>query len=286
MNSFRSIHLILLTLSITEVPAFAGNSISIEEAAKKGLIKITIKGKGGYLGDVIEMKIKNISSKKLDLKIEAGRILDSKNNTEQDILLTRSQKLILNPNQLQSLNLSGMCCQAHNSAPQANSDYTVGKLADTTLIKLAKYIDTNKYYSNHTAQQAVWCLSDNNSLASISDGNAEVVSDLRNYVSKITGRPIPSYNITYRQENASDLLGRATKIEGIFDYSLTANCHATLAIYDSQGHLVQLVFENIAHEKGEYNLYYTFRTRNLPKGTYYARMNTDGRLCKEMLIEF
>ncbi len=286
MKSFPSINLLVLALSITEVPVFAGQIFSIEEAEKKGLIKLSIKGKGGHLGNVIEMKIKNLTTKKIDLKIEAGRILDSKNNSEQDIMLTKSQELIMAPNQLQTLNLFGMCCQAHNASPQSNSDYKVGKLADTTLIKLACFIDKNKYHSSYTAQQAVWTISDNNSLASISDGDAEMVNSLRNYVSKITGRPIPSYNITYRQENARDLLGRATKIEGIFDYSFTANCHATLAIYDSQGHLVQLIFENISHEKGEYNLFYTFRTRNLPKGTYYARMNSDGHLYKEMPIEF
>ena len=78
MRSFNSINLIVLALSFTEIPVFASAVFSIEEAAKKGLIKLSFKAKGGYTGDVIEMKIKNLTNKKLDLKIEAGRILDSK----------------------------------------------------------------------------------------------------------------------------------------------------------------------------------------------------------------
>lgn len=286
MKSFKSINLIVLALSITEIPVYAGNLFSVEEAAKKGLIKLFIKGKGGFTGDVIEMKIKNLTNKRLDLKIEAGRILDSKKKNEQDILVTREQEFFVNANQLKTLNVFGMCCQAHNSSPQNNSDYALGKMADSSLIKLACFIDKNKQYSNYNAQQAVWTISDTNSLASISGGEKDIVTALRNFVSKITGRAIPPYDITYLQESDNNVIGRATKIEGIFDYSVPVNGKVTIGIYDINGHLVQLFFKDIAHQKGECKLYYTFRTRNLVPGTYYARMNMDGNLGKELKIEF
>lgn len=286
MKPFKSLNLIVLALSITEVPAFASTVFSIEDAAKKGLIKLSIKGKGGYTGDVIEMKIKNLTNQKLDLRIEAGRILDSKKKDEQDILVTKAQDFFVSANQLKTINVFGMCCQAHNAAPQFNSDYAVGKLADSSLIKLACFIDKNKQYSNYTAQQAVWTISDNNSLASISGGEKDLVNSLRNYVSKITGRAIPPYDITYIQESDNHVMGRATKIEGIFNYSVPVNGKVTIGIYDGNGHLIQLLFKDIAHDKGECKLYYTFRTRNLNPGTYYARMNMEGRLQKEMKIEF
>ncbi len=286
MKPFKSIQLIVLALSMTEIPVFAGNLFSIEDAAKKGLIKLSIKGKGGFTGDVIEMKIKNLTNKKIDLKLEAGRILDSKKNNEQDILVTNAQNFFVNANQLKTISVFGMCCQAHNAAPQNNSDYAVGKLADSSLIKLACFIDENKQYSNYTAQQAVWTISDNNSLASIWGGEKEVVIALRNFVSKITGRPIPPYDITYNKESDNNVIGRASKIEGVFNYSVPVNGKVTIGIYDNSGHLVQLLFKDISHQKGECKLYYTFRTRNLDPGTYYARMNLDGNLQKEMKIEF
>jgi len=286
MNSFKSINLIVLVLSITEIPVFACNVLSIEDASKKGLIKLSIKGKGGYTGDVIEMKIKNLTNQKLNLLIEAGRILDSKKVEEQDILVTNTQDFFVNANQFKIINVFGMCCQAHNSSPQNNSDFAVGKLADSNLIKLACFIDKNKQYSNYTAQQAVWTISDNNSLASISGGVKDQVISFRNYVSKLTGRKIPPYDITYLQEGDNNVNGRVTKIEGVFDYSVPVNGKVTIAIYDDKGHLVQLLFKDIAHQKGECKLYYTFRTANLTPGTYYAKMDMDGKLQKEMQIEF
>ncbi len=286
MKSFKSISFIVLTLSVAEVPVFSSNSISIEEASKKGLIKFSIKGKGGFTGDVIEMKIKNLTNHKLDLKIEDGRILDSKKNNEQDLLVTRSEEFFVNANQLKTLNVFGMCCQAHNASPEYNSDFTFGKLADSNLIKLAYFIDTSKQYSNSTAQQAVWTLSDNNSLASICGGEKDIVIKFRNFVSKLTGREIPSYDITYLQEGRNNVNGRATKIDGVFDYTVPVSGKVTIGIYDKDGHLVQLLFKDFGHDKGKCKLYYTFRTKDLIPGIYYARMHMEGVLQNEMKIEF
>lgn len=286
MKPLSSINLLAFAASFSVAPVFATSELSIEDALKKGLIQLVIKGKGGYTGDVITMKIKNTCNKSLSINLEAGRRLDSKNNNEQDILVTHAQEIFVSAKQQKDVNVFGMCCQAHNSSPKFNSIYTIGKLADSSLIKLAVFIDKNKYYTNSTAQEAVWTISDNNSLASIYGGDKETVTSLRNYVSKITGRKIPTYDITYRQDNENDVMGKASKIEGVFDYSLPASSHVTIAIYDSEGHLVQVLFENISHEKGLYKLYYTFRTRNIPEGTYYARMKMDGILQKEEKIEF
>ena len=286
MRSFKSVNLLVLALSITEIPVFASTVFTIEEAAKKGLIKLSIKGKGGYTGDVIEMKIQNVSRERLQLKIEAGRRLDSKDNHDQDILVTQPQEFYVNASQNKTISVNGMCCQAHNSAPCSKSVYLVGKMADSNLIKLAGFINDNKYYTNYSAQESVWVVSDDNSLASISGENKEDVTKLRKFVSKITGKIIPAYDITYQSGSDGSAMGRASKIEGVFEYSLPMSCHSTMAIYDERGKLIQMIFENLQNDRGDYKLFYTFRTRNLPQGTYYARVDADGMLQKQIKIEF
>jgi hypothetical protein len=286
MKSFRSINFLLIVLSITELPVFSNSVLSIEEAVKKGFVKLTIKSKGGYTGAVIEMNVHNLTSRKLDLKIEAGRKLDSKHQNEQDILVTMDQEFFVNVNQTKTINVFGMCCQAHNSVPTAKFEYSVGYLADSNLIKLARFIDKNKYYTSYSAQQSVWVVSDDNSIGSIDDEDKEVKNNLRNFVSKLTGKPIPSYEISYKSGNDGSAMGRAVTIDGVFDYSLPNSCHATFAIYNERGDVVQLIFENLQSDKGDYKHYYTFRTKDLPKGTYYARMNADGLLQKQTKIEF
>ncbi len=286
MKSFHPISFLAIAFSLSETPIFANVVLSVEDAAKKGLIKLHIKSKGGYTGEVIEMKVQNLTNKALDLKVEAGRRLDSKQQDEQDILVTKEQEFFVKANQVKSLNISGMCCQAHNSAPSVKHEYLVGKLADSSLIKLAMFIDKNKYYSNYSAQQAVWVVSDNNSIGSIDDGNKEIKNNLRTFVSKLTGKVIPPYDINYDSGSDGSVLGRAVSIDGVFEYSLPVACHSTLAIYNEKGEIVQIIFEHLQSDKGAYKHYYTFRTRNLPQGIYYARVEADGMLQKQMKIEF
>ncbi|MBL0329874.1 MAG: hypothetical protein IPP64_10775 [Bacteroidetes bacterium] len=286
MKSFHPISFLLITFSLTDIPVFANAVLSVEEAAKKGFVKLFIKSKGGYTGEVIEMKIQNLTSQKLDLRVEAGRRLDSKEQKEQDILVTKEQEFFVNANQTKSINIFGMCCQAHNNAPTVKHDYLIGKLADSSLIKLAMFIDKNKYYSNYSAQQAVWVVSDDNSIGSIDDGDKEVKNNLRTFVSKLTGKTIPPYDVKYQSGNDGSAMGRAVSIEGVFDYSLPIACHSTMAIYNERGEVVQLIFENLQSDRGQYKHYYTFRIKDLPQGTYYARVNADGMLQKEMKIVF
>jgi len=163
MKLLKSAICILMAMSIFTNSMFANKCVSVEEAARKGLVKLSIKSRGGFTGEVIEMNIQNNTNQKLDLNVEAGRRLDSKNNTEQDILVTRSQEFFVNGKQSKTLKVYGMCCQAHNSSPKVNSIYNVGKLADSNLVKLANFIDKNKYYKDGAAQDAVWSISNKNS---------------------------------------------------------------------------------------------------------------------------
>jgi len=275
----------IYTITAAACPINSNKPVSIEEAAKKGLIKLTIKSKGGFTGKVIDMKIKNNTSSPIDLKIEAGRKLDSKNNNEQDILITQAQELIVYGGQEKNVGVNGMCCQAHNTCPREKSEYTVGTMADSSLIKIAMYIDKKKYYENHTAQQAVWAISDNESIGGIYGGDTKMVEEIRNYVSLVTGRPIPPYNITYQQTENSTI-GHPFKIEGELAYNLNTTGHVTIAIYNASGEMVQLLFKDIAHDRGPHKLYYTFRTKDLPSGTYYARATNEGRTENEVKIEF
>jgi len=286
MKSFCSINFLLVVFSVMELPVFSNSILSVEEAVKKGFVKLTIKSKGGYTGDVIEMKVQNLTGRNLELKIEAGRKLDSKNQEQQDILVTREQEFFVNANQPKTINVFGMCCQANNSAPTANFEYSLGYMADSNLIKMSRFIDKNKYYSNYSAQQSVWVVSDNNSIGSIDDEDKEVKNNLRNFVSKLTGKLIPLYEISYRSGNDGTAMGRAVTIDGVLDYTLLHTCHSTLAIYNERGEVVQLIFENLQSDKGDYKHYFTFRTKDLPKGIYYAKVNADGLLQKEMKIEF
>jgi hypothetical protein len=280
----KLVNLLVLASTITSESLYCENILNIEDAARKGYIRLVIKAKGGHTGDVISMRVKNLTSESLSLRVEAGRRLDSQNQDEQDLLVTREERFALGGKQEKTYTIYGMCCQAHNHSPATNSVYSVGKMADSSLIKLAQFISDNKYFSNFTAQEAVWTVSDNNSLAGI-NGEKEVTEKLQKFVSVLTGRPIPAYRIHYKQQGDDDAMGRAVHVEGVFSYSLNINNKVSIGIYNSEGKLVQSLMNLEPHEDGDYKLSYKVNTTKLPAGTYYTRMMTNGEVMKEEKIE-
>ena len=271
--------------------AFKGNPaekklMSVEDAVKKNLVKAKIFGMGGHTGDVIKMKLKNNENYPVAFQMEAGRRLDSENNSEQDILVTKPVTLSLLSNETKTFDISGMCCQAHNASPDSGSSFSIGKMADTNLIMLAQYIHQNKWYKNSTAQSAVWVVSDGNQMESIG-GNDSMSKKLQAYVSKLTGKEIPKYKIDYeKSNNGTAFYNHPAKISGTFEYETYTNGLVTFGIYDSQGHVVEMFFTDVPRDKGLYVFNYEFNTSNLPQGDYYARFRFDGQVRKEQKFTF
>ncbi|HEY4800508.1 MAG TPA: hypothetical protein VII99_15620 [Bacteroidia bacterium] len=276
--------LIFLFTGVKDIRA-GEKTISVEDAFKTGLVSGKIFGKGGYTGDIIKLKMKNLSNHPVSLSVEAGRRLDSKDSTIQDILVTKSVTLALLGNETKTFLLSGMCCQAHNAAPDSGRIFLIGKMGDSNLVKLAQFIDLNKWYNNYIAQSAVWVISDNNPIEDIG-GSDPVSKKLQEFVSKITGKPIPKYKIEYDRRNGSVYSGVPAKISGTFEYEIFNNGVVTFGIYDSEGHAVQMFFADVPKNRGKYVFNYEFKASDLPKGNYYVRLRLDGQIKKEEKFSF
>ncbi len=256
--------------------------MSVERALKEKKVSVSITGKGGYTGKVISMTVNNISGQPLDLFVECGRRLDSFDTLIQDILVTGDAEFAVNTNAAKTVDLCGMCCQASNRSPSKTSKFSIGNMADTLLVKLARYIQSRKLFEDYEAQHAVWVISDKHSMASIGDAPM----DLQGYVSKLTGRPIAQYAVEY--ENGSDdrvFSGRIKKISAAFEYQFYSHGTATLGVYDSKGRLVNIFFNDMPHDKGVYKWNLDLPASQLPRGKYYARLWADGQKLKEMEIE-
>lgn len=261
--------------------------LTVEQASKKGLIRLNIKGKGGYTGDMIEMKIKNLFPKKFRLRMPVGHRLDSKDSTVQDILITRPEEIILAAKEEKTIILSGMCCQAHNGSPGPKSIFDIGKMADSLLVKMAVFIHSNKLYKSYAAQRGVWVISDNNRMESINGSDTKEEDKMvQEFVSKLTGKPMPTYTIDYSlQDSGAVFSGRPKVIRGVIEYQLLGNTVVTCGAYDKKGKIVQLFFLNQPHDTGSHRYEYTFNVAGLPAGTYFIRIYADSQLKKENKVE-
>lgn len=286
MKIIRSIvFIVIASLLISSIQQAEPEVITAEQAAKKGMVKFTIKGKGGYTGEVIQMKVKNLYAKRFKLKLPAGHRLDSKDSTQQDILVTKPEEFVLNAKEERTISVWGMCCQAHNGSPNEKSEFRIGRMADSLLIKLAQFIDANKLHKSYTAQSAVWVISDNNRMESISGSDKEEVKSVQEFVSKLTGKPMPKYTIDYEQEAGRAFSGKPKELKGAIAYYLNANALVTCGVYDQRGKIVELFFRDKPRDPGHHVYEFTFHTSGIPNGAYYVKVFADGQLKAEEKVE-
>lgn len=263
----KTIFTILCIFTITTVFA-KHKSISIENAYKSGLIKFKIKGTGTYKGNCLKISFKNNSDDSLFLQLEAGRRLDSRNNTEQDILVIKDQIFVLSGHQKKEFNVYGFCCQASNHAPGKDSIFSIGKIADVDLVRLSAFCNINKFTDNET-QNAVWCISDKRPLASIPESN----ENLRKFVSKITKEEIPWYQIEYEKSSSNTVISdKVERISGNITYTLNKNDFYKIELRDAKGNLVQNYTNKKLAEKGTYDYWFDMQVTNYPKGKYFIHI--------------
>lgn len=234
-------------------------------AAKR--IKLEIKGVGGYQGRCIKMKIENTQPVKMIIIVEAGRRLDSKDSTEQDILIIKDTMVILSAHQEKTFNATGYCCQAHNRAPKPKSSFTIGNLATGPLYNLARYMNDTPLPSQ-VIQNAIWVISDNINPAIIKDDGSSAMQGLRKFISFEKKVKFTWYNISYKNVGDKVFSGIPDKITGIIDYHISAYSQVCLVIKGQSGNIVERFDLGKAIGSGDYACNLNWNIYKLPNQRY------------------
>ena len=262
------------------------DTVSVTKAFNTQKIKLSITGKGGYQGSCISMNIKNQFTDSLMVFIEAGKILDSKDSTEQNILIVKDIFIPLASNQQKQVDVTGFCCQAHNGAPKAKSIFSISSFEIENLYKLGRYLNKAKL-KDGSIQSAVWCLSDNNELSSIVDDGTEEVASLRKFIAAIKKLPIENfwYSIHYKEIKNQLFSGVPEKVTGHFDYYISDFSHVFVTIRDVQGTIVKSFEISKAADRGSYTYNLSWNVGNNPPGDYTVRIYQDERELKKLSIQ-
>lgn len=280
--------LLILFTGFISVQNNGDDRLTLGNGIKSGMIKATVKGKGGHTGDCILMNIVNLSSLDTTIYIEAGRRLKSVDSTVQDILIVKEIPLLVRAGEEKEINIFGFCCQATNHSPSKNEAFEVGQMADHGLVKLAEFLSANPY-DNGIMQNAVWVVSDNHPLASVGSSNANKRKELKklhNILATIKNLPIDFswYSLTYKTDTARLFSGIADSLYGDIDYSLWKNTTASLLVTDVRGHVVHRIFVDKVHNPNTYSYEIKMSVDGWPKGKYFLRLVADNQ--KKLEKEF
>jgi hypothetical protein len=239
--------------------------IGIDQAIEKKMIRTEVTCKGGLC---VDYKIKNQTNDSLKLIVPAGWRMNSVKEEYQDILVTQEQIFALGKGQQRTFEIKGFCCEASNSGPVKGLKYEQGKMADKNLVLVAMYLNAAKMDEN-TQQYAVWAVSNNKPTANIVGGNDSLTQELRHFVAKVKGEPVPWFTLQKRVKINSygDIQEYPMQLKASVNYAVDKTCYAYFYVLDSLGHKVANITGQWL-QPGNHDYAVNVNVRGLKKGKY------------------
>jgi len=240
-------------------------TISIDKAIEKRMIKADVVCRGGLS---VDYKIKNQTDDSLKIIVPAGWRMNSVKEEYQDILVTQEQILAMGKRQEKTFEVNGYCCEADHSGPSKGLKYELGKLAAPNLVLVATYLNATKMDEN-TQQYAVWAVSNNKPTANIVGKNDSLTQDLRHFVAKVKGEPIPWYTLQKRVRINSygDINEHPLQLKATVNYNVDKTVYAYFFVLDSLGNKVAKITGQWLNP-GNHDYEVNVDVRSLQKGKY------------------
>lgn len=268
-------------------------AIGIKEAILQKQISIEMKG---ISGKNIQLSMNNLSGKTQQIELSAGQFLMPDDPEIQRMMVAKDTNILLLTTKTAILQVKSFCTQNRKSGLRNTTIFTLGNMAEGNLLKLAKLISKNNYYSD-AAQQAVWCLTDKADLYGIVGGNESETKVLREFVHKITGQPLTMK--VSQVENEPDFAEEIPErkkvntiehvIKDTIRFSNREKCSTTLTISDTSGKEILVFFKDRPlGENANATYSYSFTYKYMEVGKYFIRLRkNNGELIyeKEMMVK-
>jgi len=252
----------------------AKTKVSLKEAFERKLISAKSICAGGL---ELNYSITNLIKDSLWITIPAGWRFnsDAGKNDYQDILITHDEILVLRSKEVKTFDIKGFCCEATKSGPQQGAKYTLGKMADNSLVALAQYLNDHPVDQN-TQQYSVWAISDNKETANITSSNDSIANLVRSFVANVKGEPQPWYTLL-KKSNVSQsgaIYDFPIRFKANITYSVAKTCYSYCYIIDEKGNTVSEIFGKWLQPEN-YDYKADFNVRGLKKGDYTLVLKND-----------
>ncbi|MFM2307148.1 MAG: hypothetical protein RLZZ367_1817 [Bacteroidota bacterium] len=286
--------LYLTTLLLIAALTHAEGVYKLGDAAQRRLVSINLTGavadtayKGDYsshYGPCMQLQLASNSSEALTIKLEYGYNLVPDDSSLQTMLVTQTLIVKLAPKQKKTCRVYAMCTQAHDGGPSPQSRFELRNRTTGHLLELAELLN-RKSYQGTTAQNAVWCLTDDYGLNTIFSTDTAMMFELRRFIAKAKGLTPDKVYAQYDEEAETEpVRTMRTNYSGSFTYSFSRAAKVTIALYDENNQLKKTYLNNEAQNPGEHTFNYAVNGNELNGKRHYIRLYRDGRLYDEVSI--
>lgn len=256
----------------------------IEKKIADGTVNARFLGAGGFSGECVTLDLSNNTAAEQKILLEAGDKLMCENEAMQNIFITQTQYIVLAPFAKKRNKVFGFCCAHNKSAPESQIGFIYTDNKDSTELKLASFLNSHPLLDISAVQNAVWVVCNDANIDGIYAEDMASIQELKNTVSRITGKKIPWYTKKYDVDSLGRLQETCSKLVAIMDFNLNKDCQITVQICDNHDVVLKLPMQERMLQRGHYDYQFAWETTRLPKGKYWARVFSDGQMIQEKEI--
>lgn len=267
---------------------FSINTTSLKNAIKDGKITYTAEynPKGThYLGPIL-LTVKNTSNEELQINLNAGDLFVPTESMFQNIVVIRTDKIHLLPNEKKSITVEGNCTESHDRGAINTTKYTFAENNDIKLKQLAHFIDSLKLKSSGV-QMAIWNLVNGDDYNNITSGDSLEELKLRKYVAKLQNKKFVVRKNDYKS-NYYYTPPTAERVRGYFEYVPTVETdNMQIAMFDENNILVRELYNSKNQKPADNKIIYQFDGSVYKNDIYYFKMivNYEVKLSKKFNIK-
>ncbi len=257
--------------------AIPPKEMDLFELMRKGDITATAKGLGGHEGDCVSLSFTNRSGVPVLVEVKPGSLLVSEDSSLQNLMIVRRERVLLAAHGKGTVTCRAFCVESGDGAPGIDDRFTALGMATAPLVRLAEHVSA-ELYTDAAVQQAVWVLSNGQSVAEVVGDEGSSALPLRKFVAELAGVEVPWYTTMHERPNTTRqaYAPNPVRVNGEVDFALNTHALVTIAIRDGQQRTVRVMGNDRNLGPGRYTIEIDLIVRGWPSGTYTVDFIQDG----------
>lgn len=239
-----------------------------------------------HRGKCLNIMLLNTTNNPINVELDNGYHIENLTLENQDMISTDRMIVSLGPNQQKNIPLNAFCIQKNDRSPSIVDSFRFKGNASPAIKELCVWLQKQKLYT-HTAQQAIWCLSDNENMEYVYDTHKDTLLEnkLVTLLARLSNKPIPERKKYIA--SAPRVIYYPIEFDGMYSKHISSPTTTGFYILDSADKVISIIMKDDTEQRqGTVKYSYKYRGQ-YPKGTYYLKMkqNNTWTLVKELKVE-
>ena len=238
----NKISLVLSLLLLLGSTTFAIKRYTLDQLQENPKFEVTILANGNYSGNSIELVIKSLNKKHIELIIPPGTIFYTFDEKDQILIVVVEQLLVIEKGRTKKKTIDGFCTEASDGVPGSDMKMAFMPTKRELLRDLANFINENDGFSDHEIQEAIWCVSDAYSIANIYSPDRNKTLKLTQFIADLTGQEVTWHTVKRSHKEVDGFIQvNPILVSGEVHFTTSKKTIIKSKIIDNEGNLI---FEN------------------------------------------